>query len=150
MPSVEVYFSPPPGIPAQIKALIDAAVTTIRICIFVFTEPTLAAALADAVTRGVNVEVIIDYNSAYQTTSMAWQLSRTGVKVYTDNAHTQMHTKFGIFDFTTICTGSANWTQNADGLSAEDFYVTSGDYPTVAKYNGNWEFHRSHSIPLPR
>lgn len=150
MPTNGANFSPPAGIPATIKQLIDAATVRIRVCIFVFTEPTLAAALAAAVTRGVDVQVIIDYNSAYQTTSMAWQLSRSGVQVFTDHAHTQLHTKYAIFDDVTICTGSANWTQNADGLAGEDLWVMTPGYPFNAQYIDNWNFHRSHSIALPR
>lgn len=149
-PTVSVQFSPPVGIPASIKAMIDAAASTIRVCMYHLTEQTLAMSLIAAAARGIDVQVILDFNAAYEKNSLSWTMSRGGVIVYTDNAHSLLHTKWAIFDGITICTGSANWSANADGQAGEDFVTIVGDYPTVNAYQGNWAYHRSHSIPLPR
>jgi phosphatidylserine/phosphatidylglycerophosphate/cardiolipin synthase-like enzyme len=148
--AVYVQYSPPPGIPARIASNIDAATSTILICIYHLTETTLASKLVAAVARGVIVQAILDYNAAYDLNSMAWTLSRGGVFVFTDHMHSLLHTKFAIFDSHLVSTGSANWSANADGAAAEDYVEIDLDYATAQSYIGNWNYHRSHSIALPR
>jgi hypothetical protein len=75
---LEVLFSPPPGIPARIAAAIDAAQLSIYVCMYHFTESTIAQHMASAVARGVDCCVIIDHRAAYEVNSMAWQLAKTG------------------------------------------------------------------------
>lgn len=147
---MELYFSPPPGIPARIAAAIDAAQLSIYVCMYHFTESTIARRMADAVARGVDCCVIMDFRAAYEVNSMAWQLAKTGVQVWTDNAHSLMHSKYAILDERQILTGSANWSYNADGAAAEDFIVMEPGPEYVAQYKADWQRHRSHSIPLPR
>lgn len=147
---MEVLFSPPPGIPARIAAAIDAAAESIYVCMYHFTESTLAQRMALAVARGVECCVIIDHHSAYEVNSMAWQLARTGVQVWTDNAHSLMHCKYAVIDGVQILTGSANWSYNADGMAAEDFIVMNPGTPTAQLWMDDWYKHRAHSIPLPR
>lgn len=150
MAIISVTYSPPAGIAAVIGDQLDGAASTIDILIYRFTETTLAAKMANAVARGVTCRAILDFKSAYQTDSMAWQLSRTGVLVWTDAAHSQMHQKSAIIDASKIITGSANWSQNADGFSAEDLLIITFDPPLVTLYQQNWQKHREHSVPLPR
>ena len=147
---IDVYYSPPPGIPARLKELVDAAEKTIDLAIYHFTESTLAAALADAVARGVEVRAILDEKSAYETNSMCWELGRRGVKVWLDNAHSIMHCKYAIFDSRMITTGSANWSYNADGMAAEDMLLIEGEPLLIYTYENNWNYHQSHSYPIPR
>lgn len=147
---MEVLFSPPPGIPARIAQAIDAALVSIFVCMYHFTESTLAQRMAAAVARGVDCRVILDYRSAYDVNSMSWQLAKTGVQVYTDNQHSILHSKYAIIDGNQILTGSANWSYNADGMAGEDFIVMFPGTPSAQAWIDNWAYHRSHSIPLPR
>lgn len=147
---MDVLFSPPSGIPARIAQALDTAVQSIYVCMYHFTESTLARKMADAVGRGVECCVIIDHRSAYETNSMAWQLARTGVQVWTDNAHSLMHLKYAIIDGRQLLTGSANWSYNADGAAAESLVIVDLDAASLKIWSDNWALHRSHSIPLPR
>lgn len=148
--STVVTFSPPAGIAAAIKAEIDAASTSIKIAMYHFTEPSLAAAMAAAVVRGVGATAILDFKGAYQLNSMSWQLSRSGVHVYTDAMHSQMHEKFAVIDSFTVLHGTANWSANSDGASADYLIVSKPDSPLASVMLGNWQIHLAHSIPLPR
>jgi phosphatidylserine/phosphatidylglycerophosphate/cardiolipin synthase-like enzyme len=147
---LEVLFSPPPGIPARIARAIDAAELSIFVLMYHFTESTLARRMAQAVARGVECRCILDYEASRETNSMARQLARTGVHVFTDAAHTLMHSKYAVIDHATILTGSANWSYNADGAAAEDFLVIGPDPDLAALWLNDWSVHRSHSIALPR
>jgi phosphatidylserine/phosphatidylglycerophosphate/cardiolipin synthase-like enzyme len=115
-----------------------------------FTESTLAKHVAGAVARGVECCVILDHRAAYDTDSMCWQLAKTGVQVWTDNAHSLMHCKYAIVDGLYVLTGSANWSYNADGKAAEDFMIIGPDPELAATYAADWQIHKSHSIPVPR
>ena len=148
--SISVTFSPPAGIAAAIAAEIDGAVGTIDLLMYHFTESTLAARMAAAVARGVTARAVLDFHSAYALNSMAWQLSRTGVLVWTDNMHSQMHEKCAVIDGQTVLFGTANWSANSDGASADYLMVSKPDSPLASVMLANFELHRSHSIPLPR
>lgn len=115
-----------------------------------FTESTLARSMAEAMARGVECSVILDYNAALETNSMGRQLARTGVHTYTDNAHSLMHCKYAIIDGLFVLTGSANWSYGSDGRAAEDFMVIGPDPALASLYLADWRVHRSHSIALPR
>lgn len=145
-----VTFSPPAGIAQAIADEIDAAVGTIDLLMYRFTETTLAAKMAAAVARGVTARAILDFRSAYEQGSMAWQLSRTGVFVWTDAAHSQMHEKAAVIDGQTVLYGTANWSRNADGQSADYLIVSKPDSPLASVFLTNFGVHLAHSIPLPR
>jgi phosphatidylserine/phosphatidylglycerophosphate/cardiolipin synthase-like enzyme len=147
---MQVYFSPPPGIPAVIQQLIDGARETIDLAMYHFTESTLARTLGAAVLRGVRVRAVLDHGSIYETNSMAWTLARKGVEAFSDHAHSILHTKYCIIDAKLLVTGSANWTYNSDGAAGEDLLVLEPPPEIIVAYQDNWAFHRAHSIPLPR
>lgn len=147
---MEVLFSPPPGIPARLAQLIAGARSSIDLCMYHFTESSLARALGDAVVRGVRIRAVLDFGSCYERNSMARTLARKGVETYTDHAHSILHAKYCIFDARVISDGSANWTYNSDGSAGESLLVFEPPPELVIAYQDNWAYHRAHSIPLPR
>lgn len=148
--SVKVQFSPPAGIPAAIKGCIDQTKRHIQACIYNLTESTICDALGNAVGRGVLVELILDYKGVYKSESLAWEAARRGVHVYTDDHHSQLHTKYAIWDDGEICDGSANWSYNADGFSAESWLYFEHEHNLALQYVADWQTHRNHAIALPR
>lgn len=147
---LEFMFSPPPGIPARISRCIDDAQLSIYVCMYHFSESTIAKHMAAAVERGVKCFVVLDRAAAYETQSMAWQLAKTGVHTWLDAAHALMHCKYAIIDDLWVLTGSANWSYGSDGRAAEDFVIIGPDAAAAATYLADWEVHRSHSVAIPR
>ena len=76
--------------------------------------PLLSHALIDAHKRGVDVDVVIDNDSAKQTSRKVFlQLKREGVPVSLSARAGLLHHKLLIVDDEMLVTGSANWTKAA-------------------------------------
>lgn len=92
---------------------IETAKKSCRVAMYTFTHPKLQAALVEAKNRGVQVEVILDRESSYQTSRQAYErFKREKVAVFRGKAKGLVHHKMAIID-DTLVTGSANWTKAA-------------------------------------
>ena len=79
--------------------------------------------------RGIKVAVVAD-NTESKNANMAAmikKLTQAGIDVRLAVKQTSlMHNKVGIFDGQTICTGSFNWTNNAEKNNDENLLVVDG------------------------
>jgi phosphatidylserine/phosphatidylglycerophosphate/cardiolipin synthase-like enzyme len=147
-----VYFSlgttPDTGDPQfdcayAIVDLFNTAQKSAHVAIYGLTEPRIVQAMLDAHQRGVEVALVADREQSAGATQkvMIQKLMDDGVDVrLAIHQPALMHNKVGIFDGQTICTGSFNWTTNAEAHNDENLLVVDG--PDVAADYEKYVFQR--------
>ena len=109
--------------------LFDQAKSTIHVAIYSLTEPNIVDAMIRANSRGVKVEIVADATESKSVTQarMIKKLTQSGVNVRVAiRQKSLMHNKVAIFDNQTICTGSFNWTVNAEKNNNENLLIVDG------------------------
>lgn len=109
--------------------LFNEAKKTVNVAIYSLTEPDIVNATIAANNRGVKVTVLADRTESKNTNmaAMITKLTQSGVDVRLAIRQTALvHNKVGIFDSQTICTGSFNWTNNAEKNNDENLLVVDG------------------------
>lgn len=108
----------------KIKSLIRSAKKTIRIAMFTWTRQDFAKALIDAVNRGIDTEVVIDYYQGKGASeNIVKFLKSNGVNVRISRGGALLHHKFMLIDSSTLINGSANWTKAAFTQNDDCFIV---------------------------
>jgi len=118
-----VCFSRTMNCSSLIGYWIARANESVHIMIYGFTLDYLSKALIDAVKRGVEVEVIIEKESAYWRGSEYERLLQAGVDVKLDGNPYTMHHKVAIIDGKIVITGSYNWTWSAERRNDENVLI---------------------------
>jgi phosphatidylserine/phosphatidylglycerophosphate/cardiolipin synthase-like enzyme len=157
-PSLRVIFSPQPADAssnAAIAQLIHGAQHTVDIAIYSYSDAGIAAALGDAVQRGVQVRFLFDTASedrkltdpAQLAASKSGKLEAAGVDVRWVNKI--LHHKFLIVDgprddmsrasTATIVMGSANWSSTGGGVFDENTIVIQHSAELVAAYQHEFD-----------
>lgn len=122
--SVSVYFSPKDD-PVQkgVIPLIQQTDKTIKIMMFYFTNKKIVAELINAHNRGVNIQIIVDYEPTAENYSAIDALREVGIPVKVENWKGKMHTKTAVFDDKVCVIGSTNWTSTAEYVNDENMLV---------------------------
>ncbi len=123
--------------------LFDQATITAHVAIYSLTEPQIVDAIIAAHERGVNVAILADATESKSANQamLVSKLAQAGVDVrLAVRQKALMHNKVGIFDGKTICTGSFNWTNNAERHNDENLLVVDG--PDVAADYEKYIFQR--------
>ncbi len=118
--------------------LFNQAKKTAHVAIYSLTEPNIVNAIIAANKRGVKVAILADATESKNANmaAMIKKLTQAGVDVrLAVRQKALMHNKVGIFDSQTVCTGSFNWTNNAEKNNDENLLVVNGadiakDYET--------------------
>lgn len=98
----------------KLVSLIDTAKKCVKVAMYTFTSQPLSQALANAEKRGVKVEVVMDRDSAKQTSASIYhKLKRLKVPTSISDRKGLLHHKLCIIDDDFLVTGSANWTKAA-------------------------------------
>jgi cardiolipin synthase len=121
----ELYFLPESGnvALARLQKAIQSATKSLKVAMFTFTLASLADALIAARERGIEVEVVLDADSAKQTSAkILHKLQRAHVAVSTSNRLGLLHHKMLIIDDAILVTGSANWTKAAFYANDENLF----------------------------
>jgi len=153
--TVEYAFTPGQRADDMIIAAIAAAHRQVLVQAFSFTHRRIAAALAAARRRGIEVAVIADAEQAHtERTTVIPSLAKAGVPVLLDGQHAWAHNKVMVidagFDDCAVVTGSYNFTTAAQQRNAENVLVLRGNPPLCEAYRDNWLRHRAHSLPMRR
>ncbi len=109
--------------------LFNQAKKTAHVAIYSLTEPNIVNAMIAANKRGVKVAVVADATESKNANQAALikKLTQAGIDVRLAVRQTAlMHNKVGIFDSQTICTGSFNWTNNAEKNNDENLIIVDG------------------------
>jgi len=108
----------------RVKELIEGADHCICIAMFTWTHPELTEAVVAAHRRGVDVEVVIDHNSARGCgRKVAKRLAEAGIAARISMGPALLHHKFLWIDERLLVTGSANWTKAAFSENDDAFIV---------------------------
>lgn len=131
-------FTPPEQCGDLIVDHIKSAKSTIFVQAYVFTSKKIIEALIEAQRRGVEIELILDRSNLGKAhENKLKMLSEAGITIYKDKAPGIAHNKVMIIDYTTVITGSFNFTKNADTMNAENIIIIKNK--EVAKdYLKNW------------
>jgi cardiolipin hydrolase len=118
---------------------IGTASKTVDVCVYVITHPRLTDLLVTARRRGVQVRVITDVQQAKvhnrrHIDALLWG----GVEVRTNKPPYNMHDKFCIVDGWKLCSGSFNWTQQAEKYNNENCVVFN-DEPLAKRFSAEFE-----------
>jgi len=140
----EVYFSPKGGCTEAIVSEINRAKSEILVQAYSFTSKKISKALADAHTRGVSIQIILDKSQRTARQSAAAYASRNGIPTFIDRAHAIAHNKVMIIDKLTVITGSFNFTKAAEESNAENLLIVRS-FALANVYQANWNEHRRHS-----
>jgi phosphatidylserine/phosphatidylglycerophosphate/cardiolipin synthase-like enzyme len=140
----EVYFSPKGGCTEAIVSEINGAKSEIVVQAYSFTNNEIAEALADAHTRGVSIQIILDKSQGTARRSVALYTSRSGIPTFIDHAHAIAHNKVMIIDKATVITGSFNFTKAAEESNAENLLIVRS-FALARQYRESWNDHRRHS-----
>lgn len=127
---VTVYFSPEDAPRDAVIEQVRLARESIVVCMFTFTDTTVARAMRDAARRGVRVLLVVekkqaDTTSADEIVASGGPNARVIVAANTSSAHSAMHHKFAVFDERRVITGACNWTYTAFNASNEDLLVVA-------------------------
>lgn len=109
-----------------LERLIDSlqsAKRSIQIAMFTLTHPAIADVLIQAKSRGVKVEVAIDYYTAKGASGKCIErLKQAGIDLHLSRGQELLHHKWAFIDEHFLVMGSANWTQAAFKKN-EDFIL---------------------------
>lgn len=100
---------------------------SVDLCIYMFTQSTLADLLLDLQKADVKVRIITDSTEDEAGGSQLERLRRAGIEVKSNKRNTGalMHHKFVIIDDRMLLTGSFNWTNKAVVSNYEAVFVTT-------------------------
>lgn len=136
--NLETCFSPNEGCDQKLIGVINSAKKTLDIAIFSITHPEIAAAIASAKKRGVNVRMVVDKGQAESGRSQTDELLAANVSIKIGNSSKIMHDKFCIVDSVILETGSFNYTMSATLHNTENqIYIT--DKNVIKRYQDNFE-----------
>jgi phosphatidylserine/phosphatidylglycerophosphate/cardiolipin synthase-like enzyme len=91
---------------------------------FTWTRRDLASSVVAASRRGVDVEVVIDYNAGRGAgAEIVRLLKQGGVTVHLSRGGPLLHHKFLYIDGSVLVNGSANWTRAAFRQNNDCFIV---------------------------
>lgn len=141
---VHTCFSPQGKCAGYILREIDAAKQELLVAVYAFTSDDLAAALAQAKTRGVAVQVIVDREfdrSNDNSKSKFLEANKIPVRRIAgvaaklgDKDAGLMHQKFAIIDRRVVFTGSYNWTHSAESRNDENLLFFRDAGPLADEY----------------
>ncbi|MBI4406639.1 hypothetical protein HY571_01875 [Candidatus Micrarchaeota archaeon] len=114
---VRPLFSP--GTEGNFVNLVRSAGNSIDVEMYVFTSTVLKEELANAVSRGVSVRVLLD-ESISTNFETAEELRGAGVAVrFASRRFERTHSKFFVVDDEVVVVGSNNWTFHSLNLNRE-------------------------------
>ena len=143
-PDIEVAFSPYEGAEHLIVDVINSSEKSVRLAAYSFTSPPIVKALVDARKRGVDVQVIVDYDNNIGMKSGAAKaalnlLVNNQIPVKLITAYAIHHDKYIVVDDKTVETGSFNYSKAAQNKNSENILVLWNRPDIAHKYIAHWQ-----------
>ncbi len=141
---MDVTFSPDSDIQKLLIDSIAGCSSHIDLAISNLGSGELIQTLTDARGRGVEIRMVVDYQSARPKSSLVTHLKEEGLQIRAlkGKAGGQMNNNFAIFDDKLLITGTYDWTNQAPKYSYEDVVIT--DDPSIIDLYRR-EFERLHA-----
>jgi phosphatidylserine/phosphatidylglycerophosphate/cardiolipin synthase-like enzyme len=134
----EALFGPRQNCAERLRSLIAESAASIDVCVYTFTDNSLARAILAAHGRGLKVRLITDDEKSLDPGSDVFPLRDAGVAVRFDASLDHMHHKFAVFDRRLVVTGSYNWTRSAAENNHENILIT-GQARLVQAFHDEFE-----------
>jgi phosphatidylserine/phosphatidylglycerophosphate/cardiolipin synthase-like enzyme len=137
--TVVAFFSPKGGIEQQILTSISAAIETIEIAAYAFTNENIAKALIEAIKRGVKVSLVMDKSQTKgPQASLHDELEKAGIAIRLISPPGGiMHDKFIVVDGKNVEWGSYNYTGRAENANYENAtFLSNGNL--AQKYHSDF------------
>jgi cardiolipin hydrolase len=136
------YFSDGGRVADRVIAAINRTQKTLHVAIYDLTHADIAAALADAHRRGVEVLIVADAGQSREPHSEISFLRSQGIPVRLSHGYkgnrSIMHNKYAVFDAKLAETGSFNWTTSAENYNFENALFIA-DPAVVARYEEEFQ-----------
>lgn len=116
----------------SIKELLESAKSSIKICVAWMNMRLYYEILQAQISKGVDIEIICNDDASNKKTMYPHP---DGVRIilFKPKNGGINHNKFAIIDDNTVCTGSYNWSSNAQ-KNHENICIIHGDIDSVASY----------------
>jgi phosphatidylserine/phosphatidylglycerophosphate/cardiolipin synthase-like enzyme len=136
------YFSDGGRVADRVTAAINRTQKTLHVAIYDLTYAEIAASLAAAHHRGVEVLIVADAGQSREPHSELSFLRAQGIPVRLSRGYrgnrSIMHNKFAVFDRRLVETGSFNWTTSAESYNYENALFIA-DPKVVARYEEEFQ-----------
>lgn len=141
---MDVIFSPDSDIQELLVSSINGCSGSIDLAISDLGSGELIQALTDAKGRGVEIRMVVDYQSARPKSSLITHLKEEGflIKALNGEAGGHMNNNFAVFDGKLLITGTYDWTNQAPKYSHNNV-VLIDDPSVINSYRA--EFDRLYS-----
>ncbi len=139
--SSDVCFSPGGSCGDVVIEEIEHAQESVHVAMYSFTNDTLAASLAEAHVRGVDVKVALDWQDGGNTPIMDYLDGQSVDVRYSSNPngpYGKLHHKFAVIDGKVVLTGSYNWSNTAEHDSDENL-VRLVDEAMAARFESEFD-----------
>lgn len=135
----------------RIQTELSQARYSIKVAMAWLTERSLITELNRAANRGVKVEVVVSRNEGNQWARLN-NLVNNEVEVLLQGPPETgqagfLHHKFCVVDYSTVITGSYNWSANA-GRNLENILIAHDDQATAAAYLAEFQKLLASATPL--
>jgi PLD-like domain len=117
------FFSPNGGVEAATVAVIQAANATLDVGIYAINDNPITNGILAAYARGVTVRFLGDGHLSGSQNLWILKLFNAGVACRCAFQYASYHNKIVIADNTTVLTGSANFTYQANNANAENIVI---------------------------
>ena len=136
----DVIFSPANDIQALLINSINGCSGSIDLAISDLGSGELIQALTDAKTRGVEIRMVVDYQSARPKSSLITHLKEEGflIKALNGEAGGHMNNNFAVFNGKLLITGTYDWTNKAPKYS-HDNVVLIDDSSVINSYRTEFD-----------
>ena len=121
----------------NIKELLMSARSSIKICVAWMNMSLYYKTLQEQISKGIDIEIICNDDATNKKT-MYPHPSGVRVILFKPKNGGINHNKFVIIDDNTVCTGSYNWSSNAQ-KNHENICIIRGDIDSVIKYSAIFE-----------
>lgn len=141
-PGNQTVFTSQSTVAGAIEHYLLEAQTSVDAAMYRITNPRLARALGDALTRGLRIRLLVDRNKYNQTAATRDLLAENSLPVHTlygrKGKGSKLHHKFVVLDRQVVLAGSYNWTVESEEGNFDHLLVLR-DPALVSAYQQEFE-----------
>lgn len=125
---IQTYFTQEVEVRPIILDLLDSAKSHVHVAVAWFTDRELFSKLIEIQERGVQVELIITSHEFNKQSKNRFNLIEENGGFFAEVGSDEklMHMKFCVLDFSTVVSGSANWSNRAFSVNNEEVTIVKG------------------------
>ena len=134
-----VAFTPSSECESMIIEQINKAQLSIDAAVYTINNPNIVTALLNAHKRRVKVRILTDKLQAANKYSLVPLMYKNGLNIKVNSKYKIEHNKFAVFDYSSVITGSFNWTNAASQKNSENCLLITDEPQTLNAYQTRFE-----------